>query len=62
MVVLNSDIVKTIQSIQAKLHSFNDDNMNEKKEEQVINEALLWNMMGGIPQGKPTHSTNRLKK
>ena len=32
--------------------------MNGRKEHQAINEALLRNMMGGIPQGKPTQSTN----
>ena len=36
--------------------------MNEIKEHQAINEALLRNMKGGNPQGKPTHSTNRFKK
>ena len=36
--------------------------MNERNEQQAINEALLWNMMGGSLQGKPTHSTNRFKK
>ena len=36
--------------------------MNERKEHQAINEALLRNMIGGIPQGKPTHSTNMFKK
>ena len=39
-----------------------EDSLNERKEQQVINEALLCNMMGGIPQGKPTHSTNRSKR
>ena len=36
--------------------------MNERKEHHAINEALLRNMMGGSPQGKPTHSTNRFKR
>ena len=31
VVELNSDILKTIQSIQEYLHSFKDDNMNELK-------------------------------
>ena len=34
VVKLNSDIMKTIQSLQAYLHSFKDDNMNERKEQQ----------------------------
>ena len=41
VVELNSDILKTIQSLQANLQSFKDDNMNERKEHQVINESLL---------------------
>ena len=49
VVELNYDIMKTIQSLQAYLQSFRDDNMNERKEHQAINEALLQNMMGGIP-------------
>ena len=62
VVELNFDILKTLQIIQADLQSFKDDNMNERKEQQSINETLLQNMMEGIPQGKPTHSTNRFKK
>ena len=62
VVELNFDIMKTIQSLQANLQSFRDDNMNERKEQQAINEALLRNMMGGILQGKPTHSTNTSKR
>ena len=49
VVELNSDILKTIQSLQVDLQSFKDDNLNEIKEQQVINEAFLWNMTGGIP-------------
>ena len=62
MVEINSIIMKTIQSIQVDLQSFKDDNPNERKEQQEINEALLWNMTGGSPQGKPAHSKNRFKK
>ena len=62
VVELNSDILKTIQSLQADLQSFEDDNMNEIKQQQAINEALLWNMTGGSPHGQPTHSTNKFKK
>ena len=47
VVELNSDLMKTIQSLQADLHSFRDDNLNERKEHQAINEALLRNMTGG---------------
>ena len=36
--------------------------MNERKEQQAINKALLRNMMGGSPQGKPTQSTNSSKR
>ena len=46
---LNSDILKTIHSLQVELQSFREDSLNEKKEHQAINEALLRNMMGGIP-------------
>ena len=55
VVELNSDILKIIQIIQVDLQSFKDDNMNERKEQQAINEALSWNMKGGIP----THSFNQ---
>ena len=62
MVELNSDILKTIQRLQADLQSFKDDNMNERKEHKAINEDLLWNMTGGSPHGQLTHSTNESKK
>ena len=62
VVELNSKILKTIQCLQADLHSFKDDNMNERKEQKSINEYLLWNMTGGILHGHPTHSTNKSKK
>ena len=62
VVDLNSDILKTIHNLQAELQSFREDSLNERKEQQAINEALLINMTGGSPQGKPTHSTNRFKK
>ena len=32
LVELNSDIMKTIQSLQVDLQSFRDDNLNERKE------------------------------
>ena len=48
MVELNFDILKTIQSLQVDLQIFKDDNMNERKEQQEINESLLRNMTGGI--------------
>ena len=62
VVELNFDIMKTIQSHQVDLQSFRNENLNERKKQQEINGALLQNMMGGIRQGKPTHSTNRFKK
>ena len=36
--------------------------MNERKEQEAINEALLRNMTGGSPQAKPTQSTNSSKR
>ena len=62
VVELNFDILETIHSLQEYLQSFKDDNLNEIKEQKTINESLLQNTTGGIPQGKPTHSTNRFKK
>ena len=41
VVELNYDIMKTIQSLQVDLQIFIDDNMDERKEQQEINEALL---------------------
>ena len=38
VIELNFHILKTIQSLQEDLQSFNDDNMNERKEQQAINE------------------------
>ena len=54
VVELKYDVLKTLHSLQDKLKSFREDGLNERKEQQAINEALLCNMMGGIPQGKPT--------
>ena len=62
LVKLNSNVLKTLHSVQAELKSFREDSLNERKEQQAINEALLCNMMGGNPQGKPTQSTNRSKR
>ena len=45
----------------AELKSFKEDHLNERKEQQAINEALLRNMMRGSSQGKPTQSTNSSK-
>ena len=56
VVDLNSDELKTLHSLQAELKSFREDGLNERKEQQDINEALLHNMMGGNLQGKPTQS------
>ena len=36
--------------------------MNERKEQQAINEVLLINMTRGITRGKPTQSTNSSKR
>ena len=62
MVELNSDVLKTLHSLQAELKSFKEDILNERKEQQAINEALLRNMTREIPQGKPTLSTNSSKR
>ena len=50
----NSDVLKTLHNLQDELKSFKEDSLNERKEQQDINEALLCNTMGGRPQGKPT--------
>ena len=47
VVELNSDVLKTLYSLQVELKSFKDDSLNERKEQQAINEALLRNMTGG---------------
>ena len=62
VVELNPDVLKTLHNLQAALKSFGEDSINERKEQQPINEALLRNMMGGSPQGKPTQSTDRYKR
>ena len=62
VVELNSDVLKNLHSLQDELKIFREDSVNERKEHQAINEALLRNMMGGILQGKPTQSTNRSKR
>ena len=62
VVELNSYVLETLHSLQAELKSFREDSLNERKEHQAINEALLRNMTGGSPQGKPTQSTNRSKR
>ena len=54
VVKLNSDVLKNLHTLQAELKSFREDSLYERKEQQAINEALLRNMTGGIPQGKPT--------
>ena len=62
VVELNFDVLKTLHSLQAELKSFREDSLNERKEQQAINEALLRNMTRGILQGNPTWSTNRSKR
>ena len=44
------------------MHIFREDSLNERKEQQDINEALLINMIGEIPQGNPNQSTNKSKR
>ena len=62
VVELSSDVLKTLYSLQVELKSSREKSLNERKEQQAINEALLHNMMGGTLQGKPTLSTNRSKR
>ena len=54
VVDLKFDVLKTLHSLQFELKSFREGSLNERKEQQAINEALSRNMMGGSPQGKPT--------
>ena len=54
VVELNPDVLKTLHSLQVELKIFREDSLNERNEHQAINEALLHNMMGEIPQDKPT--------
>ena len=46
VVHLNSDILKTIHSLEVELWSIREDSLNEIKEQQALNEVLLRNMMG----------------
>ena len=62
VVDLNSDVLKTLHSLQAELKSFREVSLNERKEQHAINEALLCNMMGGSLKGKPNQSTNISKR
>ena len=62
VVEVNFDILKTIHSLQAELWSLREDSLNERKAQKAINVALRRDMMGGIPQGKPTQSTNSSKR
>ena len=59
---LNYDILNTIHNLRVELQTLREDNMNERKEQQAINEALLIIMTGGSPQGNPTQSTNKSKR
>ena len=61
VVEINFDVLKTLHSLQAELKRLGEDGLNKRKEQQAINEALLRNMMGGNPEGKPTSSTNSSK-
>ena len=40
---------KNLHNLQFEVKSFREDSLNERKEQQAINEALLRNMIGGIP-------------
>ena len=54
VVELDSNVLKTLHSIQVELKSFREDSLNKRKEQEAINEALLRNMTRGSSQGKPT--------
>ena len=54
--------MKTIQSIQVYFHSFRDDNLNEIKEQEVINESFVVKHDGRKLQRKHIDSINRFKK
>ena len=62
VVKINFDVLKTLHSLQVELKFFREDSLNERKDQQAINEALLRNMTGWSPQGKPTQSINRSKR
>ena len=49
VVDLNSDVLRTLHGLQAELKSFREEILNERKEQQDINEALFRNMMEGSP-------------
>ena len=55
MVELNFDLMKTIQS-------FKYDNINERREQKEINEALLRNLKGVNPHRQATQSTKKYKE
>ena len=62
VVELKSYVLKTLHSLQVGPKSFIEDSLNERKEQQAINEALLRNMTGASPRGKLTQSTNISKR
>ena len=49
VVELNSDVLETLHSLQVELKSFRENCLNERNEQQSINDALLCNMTGGSP-------------
>ena len=46
VVEIKFDVLKTLHSLQDELKNFKEDSLNERKEEQAINETLPRNMMG----------------
>ena len=62
LVEVNYDVLKTLHTLQTELKISREDSLNKRKEQKSINEYLLRNMMRGIPQGKPTLSTNSSKR
>ena len=54
VVELNSDVLKTLHSLWGELKISREDSLNDRKEQQAINQALLRNMTGGSLQGKHT--------
>ena len=62
VIELKYDVLKTLHTLQTELKISREDSLNKRKEQKSINEYLLRNMMRGIPQGKPTFSTNSSKR
>ena len=62
VVELNFDLMKNIQSLQEDLQSFKNENMNERREQKAISEALLRSLIGVNPHRHSTHSISKSKE